>query len=178
MKGISARAMVIVALMTTLFVTQPARADEELHAKVVEAIELFKSTDPSLSEFFADAYGYVVFPNIVKGGLGLGGARGNGEVYERDRKVGDAVLTQFTIGAQIGGQAYAEVIFFEDESALDNFKDSKMEFTAQASAIAASAGASIDAPYEHGVMVVTMGKKGLMAEAAVGGQKFKFKADK
>lgn len=157
------------------FVFAPlASADEELHAKVVEARELFKEVDPSLQNYFDNAYAYVIFPNIVKGGLGIGGARGRGEVYERGRKIGDARVTQFTIGAQVGGQAYAEVIFFEDKDALENFKGSKMEFAAQISAIAASAGASKDAAYKNGVVVFTAGKKGLMAEASVGGQKFKF----
>jgi len=177
MKKYSASAIALVFLAAALLVTQVVRADEELHAKVVDAITLFEKTDSTLTEYFSDAYGYVVFPNIVKGGLGIGGARGNGEVYERGRKVGNATLTQFTIGAQVGGQAYSEVIFFENEAALDNFKESKMEFTAQVSAIAASAGASIDAAYKNGVLVFTVGKQGLMAEAAVGGQKFKYTAD-
>ena len=177
MKKYVASVIVFIAMAAALLVTQAARADEELHAKVVDAITMFEKTDSLLAEYFSDAYGYVVFPNIIKGGLGIGGARGSGEVYERGRKIGNATLTQFTIGAQVGGQAYSEVIFFEDEASLENFKGSKMEFTAQVSAIAAAAGASKDAPYKNGVVVFTVGKKGLMAEAAVGGQKFKFTAD-
>lgn len=177
MKKYTASAIALVSLVTALLVTQVVRADEELHAKVVDAIAVFEKTDPALTEYFSDAYGYVVFPNVVKGGLGIGGARGNGEVYERGNKIGAATLTQFTIGAQVGGQAYSEVIFFETEAALDNFKESKMEFTAQISAIAATSGASIDAAYKNGVLVFTVGKKGLMAEAAVGGQKFKYTDD-
>lgn len=134
----------------------------------------FISTDNLMSSIFDKAYGYVIFPNVGKGGIGVGGAAGNGAVYEGNRVVGMAKLSQVSIGFQAGGQAYREVIFFESKEALQRFKESKFEFAAQVSAVAAKAGASGNAKYTDGVMVFTMQKGGLMYEASVGGQKFKY----
>jgi lipid-binding SYLF domain-containing protein len=135
----------------------------------------FIKTDPLMSGIFEKAYGYVIFPNVGKGGVGVGGAAGNGAVYENNNLIGMAKLSQVSIGLQAGGQAYREVIFFESKKAMDRFKESKFEFSAQVSAVAAKAGASGNAKYTDGVMVFTMQKGGLMYEASVGGQKFKYK---
>lgn len=135
----------------------------------------FIKKDALMKALFDKAYGYVIFPNVGKGGLGVGGASGNGVVYENNVMIGMASLSQVSIGLQAGGQAYREVIFFESKREMDRFKASKFEFSAQASAVAANAGASADAKYTNGVMVFTMQKGGLMYEAAIGGQKFKFK---
>jgi lipid-binding SYLF domain-containing protein len=134
----------------------------------------FIKTDPLMKALFDHAYGYVIFPNVGKGGIGVGGAAGNGTVYEKDKAVGMAKLSQLSIGFQAGGQAYREVIFFESKEGMDRFKESKFEFSAQASAVAVTSGASGNAKYTDGVMVFTMQKGGLMYEASVGGQKFKF----
>ncbi|MBW4361755.1 YSC84-related protein [Flavobacterium taihuense] len=134
----------------------------------------FIKTDHLMSGIFEKAYGYVIFPNVGKGGVGVGGAAGNGAVYENNKLIGMAKLSQLSIGLQAGGQAYREIIFFESKKAMDRFKDSKFEFAAQVSAVAAKAGASGNAKYTDGVMVFTMQKGGLMYEASVGGQKFKF----
>jgi lipid-binding SYLF domain-containing protein len=139
-----------------------------------ETIAVFKKTDPGLSRFFDHAVGYAVFPTVVKGAIGVGGASGSGVVFEKGKAVGKAHLTQGTIGAQIGGQTYSEVIFFETASALTDFKKGALALAAQVSAVAASAGASKDAKYQEGVAVFTHEKGGLMAEASVGGQKFSF----
>ena len=129
-----------------------------------------------MEKHFNEAYGYVIFPNVGKGAIGVGGAAGNGIVYEGGKEIGAAKLTQVSIGFQWGGQAYREIIFFENKAAMDDFKGNNFEFAAQASAVAVTAGASADANYEDGVMVFTMQKGGLMYEASVGGQKFKFEA--
>jgi len=134
----------------------------------------FIKTDGLMKGLFENAYGYVIFPNVGKGGVGVGGAAGNGTVYEHNKVVGMAKLSQVTIGFQAGGQAYREVIFFESKAEMDRFKESKFEFSAQASAVAVKAGASGNAKYTNGVMVFTMQKGGLMYEASVGGQKFTF----
>ena len=134
----------------------------------------FIKTDHLMSGIFEKAYGYVIFPNVGKGGVGVGGAAGNGAVYENNKLIGMAKLSQLSIGFQAGGQAYSEVIFFESQKAMNRFKESKFEFSAQVSAVAAKAGASGNAKYTEGVMVFTMEKGGLMYEASVGGQKFKF----
>jgi lipid-binding SYLF domain-containing protein len=134
----------------------------------------FIAADPLMKPIFDKSVGYVIFPNVGKGGIGVGGAAGNGTVYEGGKFIGYAKLSQLSIGFQAGGQAYREVIFFESKAALDRFKESKFEFSAQVSAVAVKKGASGSAKYANGIMVFTMQKGGLMYEAAVGGQKFKY----
>jgi lipid-binding SYLF domain-containing protein len=142
---------------------------------VAAVIQKFKEKDPGMAKVFADAYGYAVFPTVGKGGMGLGAARGKGYVYQRGRLIGRSTLTQVTIGLQLGGQVYSEVVFFKDAAALNNFKQGKLKLDAQASAIALTARASADLGYRKGVAIVTMAKGGLMYEASVGGQKFSYK---
>ncbi|HEU5304282.1 MAG TPA: YSC84-related protein [Gemmatimonadales bacterium] len=148
----------------------PTAAESE----VAQVIAKFKQKDPGMAKVFARAYGYAVFPTVGKGGIGLGGARGKGYVYERGRLIGRSTLTQVTIGLQLGGQAYSEIVFFKHKAALDNFRSGKLKLDAQASAIALTARASADLAYREGVAIVTMAKGGLMYEASVGGQKFSF----
>jgi lipid-binding SYLF domain-containing protein len=157
----------------------PVGADQAAEEKKLQedtkvAIEQFKKVDSSLGKLFQSAAGYVVFPNVGKGGFVLGGAHGNGLVYEKEKLVGRASLTQVTVGAQVGGQEFSELIFFETKEALKQFKESKLEMSAQVGAVAAAEGVSENAKYTDGVMVFTKAKAGLMAEASVGGQKFKF----
>jgi lipid-binding SYLF domain-containing protein len=134
----------------------------------------FIAEDSLMKAIFERSVGYVIFPNVGKGGFIVGGAAGNGAVYEYGKLVGMAKLSQITIGFQAGGQAYSEVIFFESKKELERFKDSRFEFAAQASAVAVTEGASGNVKYTDGVMVFTMQKGGLMYEASIGGQKFKF----
>lgn len=141
-----------------------------------EAKTAFVKTDPGLAKMFSDAYAYVIFPNVGKGGVIVGGAGGNGTVYEKGKAIGTANMVQATVGAQIGGKAYREVIFFENKDALDRFKDNKFEFSGQISAVAVKSGVSANAKYTEGVAVFTEDKGGLMAEVSVGGQKFTYKA--
>jgi lipid-binding SYLF domain-containing protein len=141
---------------------------------VAKTIANFKYYDPGLKVFFEQAYGYAVFPSITKGGLFFGGAYGEGKVYEKTALIGTSSLTQVTVGLQIGGQTYSEIIFFKDKKALDSFTGGNLEFGAQMSAIAVTAGVSTDVDYSNGVAVFTLPKGGLMAEAAIGGQKFSF----
>ena len=134
----------------------------------------FIAADGLMKAIFDKAYGYVIFPNVGKGGLVVGGAAGTGAVYENKMVIGMAKLSQVSVGFQAGGQAYREVIFFESKKDMDRFKNSQLEFSAQVSAVAVTEGASANAKYTSGVMVFTMQKGGLMYEASVGGQKFKF----
>ena len=149
--------------------------DSKLANETEEAIkELYKS-NPTIQQHFYDAYGFAVYPKITKGGLGVGGAGGKGLVFEDYKVIGGASLAQATLGLQAGGQQYMEVIFFEDKAALDRFKAGKVKFSGQASAVALKDGASADIDYQDGVAVFTKAKGGLMAEASLGGQKFKYK---
>ncbi len=146
---------------------------EELTPKVAEAIATMKEKDPGIDAFFEKAAGYVVFPTVGKAGFGIGGARGKGLLMVGGETVAVVTLTQLSFGFQAGGQAYSEFIFFEDQVALDNFRRGNYELGAQASAVAITAGASVDAHFNAGVAIFTQAKGGLMYEASVGGQKFK-----
>ena len=137
-------------------------------------IAKFKEKDPGLAKTFEQAHGYVVFPTVGKGGIGIGGARGKGYVYEHGQLIGRSTLTQVTIGLQLGGQVYSEVVFLRDKEAMDSFKRGKLKLDGQASAVAVTARAAVDVGYRNGVAIVTMAKGGLMYEASVGGQKFSF----
>jgi len=179
-------------LMLLVLPFSAARADE---ADYTKAKEVFEAAGES-SHYFGKSYGYALFPTVGKGGIGIGGARGKGRVYEQGRYIGDTTLTQLSIGLQLGGQAYSEIIFFEDKRALDEFTGGNFEFAAQASATAitasvsgtasttgTSAGASggqrdattVAPSFYKGMAVFTVAKGGLMYEATVGGQKFSYK---
>jgi lipid-binding SYLF domain-containing protein len=159
-----------------------------------DTIALFKNAGQSAA-FFDNSYAYAVFPTIGKGGFVVGGAHGNGRVYEGGKHVGDTSMTQVSIGAQAGGQAYSQIIFFEDQRALKEFTGGNFEFGADASAVAITAAASARAgttgaaagasggkkdaatagKYHKGMAVFTIVKGGAMYEASVGGQKFSYK---
>jgi len=145
-----------------------------LDNEVQEAVQLFKRTDTKIQSHFDMARGYAVFPCVIKGAVGVGAAHDLGELFEGGKLIGTAELTQVTIGAQLGGQKYAELIFFETQAAVDAFKASEWTMSAEASAVAAAEGASANAKYQLGVLVFTLAKGGLMFEASVGGQKFRF----
>lgn len=158
-----------------------------------DTIKVFREAGES-GQFFKKAYGYAVFPTIGKGGIGIGGAHGSGRVYARGKYVGDTSMTQITIGLQLGGQAFSQIIFFKDKRAFNDFTSGNFEFGAQATAVAITAGASAQATttgssagasggkhdaktkgnYHRGMAIFTVAKGGLMYEASVGGQKFSY----
>jgi lipid-binding SYLF domain-containing protein len=161
-----------------------------------DTIKIFKSS-PTGQKFFASAYGYAVFPTIGKGGFGIGGAHGKGQVYRSGAVTGKTSMSQVSIGFQAGGQSYSQVVFFENKKAYDAFTAGEFEFNAGVSAIAinASVGANAgttgtsantgankernrqtDASYSSGMAVLTVAKGGLMYEASVAGQKYKYEA--
>ena len=153
-------------------------SNDKLELSVAKAIIDAKEKDPALSEWFDTAYAYAVFPRVGKAGIGVGGARGKGIVIQGDKTVADTTLSQVTVGFQLGGQVYAEFIMFKDKTAFDHFSRGNFEMGAQASAVAINLGASADANYDGGVAVFTIAEGGLMYEASIGGQKFKYKAVK
>lgn len=165
--------MVCMLCIASVFGQSKAKKNKIIADSKMAKVEFVKA-DPLMKGLFEDAYGYVIFPNVGKAGFGIGGAAGNGVVYERGKIIGMAKLSQVSIGFQAGGQAYREVIFFEGQNDLERFKVSQFEFSAQASAVAVAGGASTNVKYADGVMVFTMQKGGLMYEASVGGQKFQF----
>lgn len=182
-------AFAFVLLAVLALVNTPARADE-----YTDTQSLFKNAGAS-GKYFSHSYGYALFPTIGKGGIGVGAAHGSGHVYAQGKYVGDTSMTQVTLGLQLGGQAFSQIIFFEDERSFKEFTSGNFEFGAQASAVAITAGASASAgttggsagasggkkdattagDYHKGMAVFTIAKGGLMYEAAVGGQKFSYK---
>lgn len=159
-----------------------------------DTIRVFRDAGQSAT-FFSKSYGYAVFPTIGKGGLIVGGAHGSGHVYEQGKYLGDSSVTQVTVGLQAGGEAYSEIIFFQDKRAFDEFTAGTFEFSAQAQAVAITAGASAQSStggstagassskkdaktagaYYKGMAVFTVAKGGAMFEASIGGQKFSYK---
>jgi len=170
----------VTALLLTGCATTPKSAEGKaaLTTRVQAAIDRATKADPGLDKFFKEAAGYAVFPGVGKGGIGVGGAYGRGELYRAGQLDGYCTLTQASIGLQLGGQKYTEIIFFETPTALDRFKSGSFAFAAQASAVALKSGASANAKYADGVAVFTMGEAGLMYEASVGGQKFSYEPAK
>jgi len=148
---------------------------DKLELAVAQAIIKAKEADPSMTKWFESAYAYAVFPRVGKGGVGIGGAHGKGLVIYGDATVGSTSLSQVTIGFQLGGQVYAQYIMFRDKTAFDHFTRGNFEMGAQASARRDNLGASVDANYDGGVAVFTIADGGLMFEASIGGQKFKYK---
>jgi len=188
MKTLIASLFVAIAL-----VAQPVLADD-----ISTTIDNFRGA--GAGEFIDDAYGYAVFPSIGKGGIGIGGAHGKGEVYRGGKLVGKTKMSQITYGLQLGGQVYSQMIFFRDERAFDDFTSGNFEFGAQATAVALTAGAQAstssggggntssgtdadsskvnasEKQYDgrSGMATFTIAKGGLMYEATLGGQKFKY----
>ena len=149
---------------------------DELQLDVARAIIDIKKADPGIEKFFEGAAGYAVIPKVGKAGMGVGGAYGKGLVIVGDKAVGRTTLSQVTVGFQLGGQVYSQFIFFKDAAALQTFQRGNFEMGAQASAVAVTLGASADASYDKGVAVFTNVGGGLMYEATISGQKFKYEA--
>lgn len=172
------RIAMFLMLFSSLLLPRLIMAQDESQEKIIDesknAKAAFLKADPSMEHLFKNSSGYVIFPNVGKGAVGVGGAAGRGTVYEKGKPIGTAKMVQVTVGAQAGGQAYREVIFFENRDALERFTHNKVEFSGQASAIAAKAGAAADANYREGVVVFSQEKGGLMLEASLGGQKFTY----
>ncbi len=177
MKKLSAVLIALsILIASTAALAWEPKSNNKLELSVAQALLKAKEKDPSLEAWLDKAYGYAVFPKVGKGGIGIGGAHGKGLVIRGDETVAETSLSQLTIGFQLGGQVYSEFILFKDKTAFDNFARGNFEMGAQVSAVALTVGASADANYDGGVAVFTIAEGGLMYEASVGGQKFKYKA--
>ena len=183
--------MVTLTVIMAMALSIPAMADS-----YTDTIAIYKKS-PAVQPFFKNAYGYAVFPTIGKGGFIVGGAFGKGQVYQGGKVTGETSLIKASIGFQAGGQAFSQMIFFEDKRAYDEFTSGDFEFDAAASAVAITAGvqgkvgsegatasasagpataAQAETNYYKGMVVFTQAKGGLMYEASIGGQKFSFTA--
>ena|SRR5687768_6465377 len=172
------RLAIVMLAFTIVSLPLALMAQDSKDKKIIEDCEQarteFIKSDGLMQNLFDKSSGYVIFPNVGKGAIGVGGAAGNGIVFENGKPVGSAKMKQVSVGFQFGGQAYREVIFFENKAALDRFKENKFEFAAQVSAVAVTKGAAANVKYKEGVMVFTQEKGGLMYEASIGGQKFSY----
>jgi len=168
--------VVTLAALFTACSTTPRTVEErdEVKRDAENALADFRHSDNDIAKRIDQAYGLAVFPTVGKGGLGVGGAGGRGVVYEQSTAVGYCTLSQATIGLQIGGQRYSEMILFENRGAFDRFTRGEWAAAAQATAVAAASGAGANARYNDGVMIFVYNQKGLMGEASVGGQKFNY----
>jgi lipid-binding SYLF domain-containing protein len=166
---------VAAALAASMAIPAIARAEATLK-EAEHAVAQMVAADPGQHLFLNHAAGYAVFPNVAKGALVVGGAGGSGFLFEHGKAVGTTTFSQVTVGAQIGGQAYYEIVYFENAETLAAFKKGEWTMAAQVSAVALSSGASANAKYKEGVAVFTLSQGGAMAEASIGGQKFTYTA--
>jgi lipid-binding SYLF domain-containing protein len=138
----------------------------------VTALKRMSAEDPGVPALVKRGAGYALFPTVTKGGLVVGGARGQGVLYEQGRHTAYCDLTQATVGAQVGAQTFSELLVFENRAALDRFRAGQLAFAADASAVALTRGVAADFSFIDGVAVVVSPLSGVMVEAAVGGQQF------
>src|SRR5690606_2220726 len=168
------------SILAILFLGFTAAAQDAEQQEIIDdaenAKQAFIAEDPGIQKLFDSSEGYVIFPNVGKGAYIVGGASGNGAVYQKGELIGMADLKQLDVGLQLGGQAFSQVIFFGNEAALEDFKEGNFELSGTASAVALEEGAAETVRFEDGIAVVTMPKAGAMLEISVGGQKFKFEA--
>ncbi|MEM8883852.1 MAG: YSC84-related protein, partial [Planctomycetota bacterium] len=141
---------------------------------VKATVAQFEREHKAVRVYLEDAYAYAVFPAVGKGGMGVGGAFGRGQVYRNGRRIGYAKLTSASIGLQLGGQSFSEIIFFEDKASFERFRNGELAFDANASAVAAETGVAARVDYENGVAVFVISEAGLMFEASIGGQMFDY----
>jgi lipid-binding SYLF domain-containing protein len=150
------------------------KSGDDLVTDAQQEKAMIEREHPLMTDYFKSAKAYAIFPNVGKGAYIVGGASGNGVVYNNGKMIGYADLKQVDIGLQIGGKAFVEILFFETQAALDRFKDGSFELSANASAVILDEGFSRDLEFQDGVAIVTVPKGGAMAGISVGGQRFNF----
>lgn len=151
------------------------KTGDDLVADARKEKNMIEQKHPAIGDLFDDSRGYAIFPNVGKGAYIIGGASGNGAVYENGTLIGYADLKQVDVGLQLGGKALVEVLFFENRAALDRFKQGNFELSANASAVLVDEGFSGNVEFKDGIAIITVPKAGAMAGISVGGQKFDFK---
>ena len=167
--------ILVVGLLVSCATAPASREDKSaLIAEATARLQQMSAEDPTLGELVQKGYGSAMFPKVGKAGLGVGGAYGRGVVYERGRHIGYSDLTQGSVGVQVGGQSFSELLVFENKAALDRFKAGQLAFAADASAVVLKSGVATKAPYTNSVAVVISPIGGVMVEAAIGGQSFTY----
>lgn len=174
MKVLTAGALAMAMIVGCSSASKSSEDRSALREEGKVSVERFGRTDSSLPKFVHDAWGYAIFPEIGKGGLIVGGSYGRGVVYEQQQHIGYADMTSATIGLQAGGQSFSELIVFQDKAALDRFKQGKLKFAANVSAVILKSGAAESAKFTDGVVVFVEPLGGAMVEASIGGQSFSY----
>ena len=184
----------LTAMLGLLLLAAPFTSPQAEQDRFQETIEIFRNAGESGS-FFDKSYAYAVFPSVGRAGVGIGGARGNGQVYVNGEHVGNSTMTQLTVGLQLGAQGYRMIVFLEDERAFNEFTRGDFAFSAQAKAVAITAAASATAStagssagvsggqrdastvggFNRGMATFTVARGGLMYEASIGGARFSFR---
>lgn len=147
---------------------------DELDQSVNSAVSTMRSEYPDFGAFLDKSYAYAVYPSVGEGGLIVGGGGGRGEVFKQGRLIGYSTMTKANIGLQAGGQAYSQVIVFQDDAALSKFVNQNFKFGANATAVALKSGAAANAKFQDGIAIFQHTKGGLQVAAAVGGQSFTY----
>jgi lipid-binding SYLF domain-containing protein len=172
------RAIVVMVLMSLVAGCSTGSVSKEERDTLVKQAQAsrqeWNKVDPQFEAFAKKSYGYAFFPEITKGGFVVGGARGQGVVYEKGQHVGYADLTQVSVGFQGGLQDYSQLIVFENQAAMDRFKRNEVDFGANASAVVADKGTALTAQFVDGVAVFVRPIKGAMAEASLAGQQITY----
>jgi len=167
-------ATLLILLISATMYGQVDEWNTELIHDSEEALQTMLKQSPNLESFYNESYGYAIFPKVTKAAIAYGGAFGKGIVYKDHQVVGSSKLKQGSVGLQLGGQQYREIIFFKNQESFEKFTNGKLKFDAQVSAVALRNGVSLDAGYQDYVAVFTQTKGGLMYEASFGGQHFKY----
>lgn len=170
--------LTVVAGLLGSCATAPASREDKaaLVAEASSRLQQMRAADPALGSLVQRGHGYAVFPDVGKAGLGVGGAYGRGVVYERGQHIGYSDLSQATVGAQVGGQSFSELLVFENKAALERFKAGQFSLAAGASAVVLKSGVATNPNFVDGVAVVVQPIGGVMVEAAIGGQQFTYQA--
>lgn len=175
------RRHLILSLAATLsfsLLAVPALAQEKrptLSSDVAETIATMRKTEPGIEKFFKRSVGYVVFPRVGKGGFIFAGGHGDGQLFERGKMIGEASITIVSVGFTVGAQQFSEIIFFENQAALDSFKQGKFEVAAQGSVVILKAGVADALDFRNGAVIVVHPRAGAMVEGSIGAQKFNYK---
>jgi lipid-binding SYLF domain-containing protein len=166
---------VVAGLLVGCSTVPASRAEQNtLLADAESTLQQMRAEDPTLGELVRRSYGYALFPKVTKGGLVVGGASGQGVVYERGRFIGYSSLSQASVGLQAGAQTFSELLLFENKATLDRFKAGAFDFAADASAVILQSGVATTANFVDGVAVAVRPIGGAMLEASIGGQQFAY----
>jgi lipid-binding SYLF domain-containing protein len=170
--------VVVVACLLSSCATAPTSREDKaaLVSESTARWQQMRTADPALDALVKRGHGYALFPDVGKAGLGVGGAYGRGVVYERGQFIGYSDLSQGTVGAQVGGQSFSELLVFENKTALDRFKAGQFGLAAGASAVVLKSGVATNPNFVDGVAVIVQPVGGAMVEAAIGGQQFTYQA--